>query len=87
MANKSLFSSVKSFFQKANARNAAGGPAYLMEPKHALAQLAATGCFNGTFYAKAESQLDTLKSLIAQVTVSFLFAVSLAIEAWSVGRA
>ena len=68
MANKSLFSSVKSFFQKANARNAAGGPAYLMEPKHALAQLAATGCFNGTFYAKAESQLDTLKSLIAQVT-------------------
>ncbi len=67
MANKSLFNSAKSLFQKTNARNDAGGPAYLMEPKHALAQLAATGCFNGTFYANAESQLDALKSLIAQV--------------------
>ena len=74
MANKSLFNSVKSHIQKATARNEAGGTAYLMEPKHALAQLAATGCFNGTFYAKAESQLDTLKSLIAQVNDNVFLA-------------
>ena len=67
MANKSLFSSLKELLPRATARNDAGGPAYALEPKHALAQFAATGCFNGTFYADAESQLDTLKTLIAQV--------------------
>ena len=67
MANTTLFSSLKSLLPRATARNEAGGPAYALEPKHALAQLAATGCFNGTFYADAETQLDTLKSLVAQV--------------------
>ena len=38
-----------------------------MSPKHALAQLAATGCFNGTYYTEAEEQLATLKTLIDQV--------------------
>jgi hypothetical protein len=33
-----------------------------------LAQFAATGCFNGSFYTSAEAQLDTLKSLLAQVS-------------------
>ena len=42
MANKTLFSSLKSLFPRATARNDAGGPAYILEPKHALAQLAAT---------------------------------------------
>ncbi|HVW01801.1 MAG TPA: TROVE domain-containing protein, partial [Planctomycetaceae bacterium] len=51
----------------ATARNEAGGPAYALEPKHALAQFAATGCFNGTFYADADTQLETLKALIATV--------------------
>ncbi len=74
MANKSLFSSVKSLLPKATARNDAGGPAYALGPKHALAQFAATGCFNGTFYADAESQLDTLKSLIAQVNDNVFLA-------------
>lgn len=67
MANKSLFSSMKALLPRAMARNEAGGPAYALGPKHAVAQFAATGCFNGTFYADAETQLDTLKSLIAQV--------------------
>ncbi len=35
--------------------------------KHALAQLAATGCFNGTFYAQADDQLATLLNLVNQV--------------------
>jgi len=50
MANKTLFSSLKSLLPRADARNEAGGRAYQFAPKHALAQLAATGCFNGTFY-------------------------------------
>ena len=74
MANKSLFSSMKSMLPRAPARNDAGGPAYSLEPKHVLAQFAATGCFNGTFYADAESQLDTLKSLIAQVNDNVFLA-------------
>lgn len=67
MANKSLFSSMKALLSRATVRNEAGGPAYALQPKHALAQFAATGCFNGTYYASAENQLDTLKTLIAQV--------------------
>src|SRR5690606_38386329 len=36
-------------------------------PKHALAQMAATGCFNGVFYASAQNQLDEMRKLIDQV--------------------
>jgi 60 kDa SS-A/Ro ribonucleoprotein len=67
MANKSLFANLKSRFARADARNEAGGRAYMFEPKHALAQLAATGCFNGAYYAQADEQLATLKTLIDQV--------------------
>jgi len=67
MANKSLFARFKSLFPRATARNQEGGLAYALPPKHALAQIAATGCFNGTFYAEAEDQLETLRALIAQV--------------------
>ena len=67
MANKNLFSSVKSMLPRANSTNEAGGAAYKLTPKHALAQLAATGCFNGVYYARAEDQLTTLKQLIDQV--------------------
>lgn len=67
MANKSLFSSLKSKLPRANARNEAGGAAYARAPKHALAQLAATGCFGNTYYATAETQLDELRKLIDQV--------------------
>lgn len=67
MANKSLFMSLFGKAPAASARNEAGAPAYAMAPKLALAQLATTGCFNGTYYAKSDEQLDTLKSLMAQV--------------------
>ena len=68
MANKSLFASLKSRFVRADTVNEAGGRVYTLEPKHALAQLAATGCFNGTYYAQADEQLATLKMLVDQVT-------------------
>ena len=74
MANKSLFSSLKSLMPRATVRNEAGGPAYALEPKRALAQFAATGCFNGTYYTDAESQLETLKSLMAQVNDNVFLA-------------
>ncbi len=60
MANSTLFSSFKSLLPRTNSVNEAGGRAYDFSSKHALAQMAATGCFNGVFYANAENQLDEL---------------------------
>ena len=67
MANKTLFSSTTAKLPRADSRNEAGGRAYKFSAKHALAQLAATGCFNQVFYASAQSQLDDLKDLIDRV--------------------
>jgi 60 kDa SS-A/Ro ribonucleoprotein len=80
MANKSLFSSLKSWLPRATAVNEAGGAAYGLAPKHALAQIAATGCFNGTFYASGASQLDELRKLIDQVDDN-VFLAKLAVYA------
>ena len=67
MVNKSLFASMLGRLTKANAVNKAGGRAYKLEPKHALAQVAATGTFANAFYSTAEAQLDELLELIDQV--------------------
>jgi 60 kDa SS-A/Ro ribonucleoprotein len=80
MANKTLFSSLKSLLPRADARNEAGGGAYQLAPKHALAQLAATGCFNGAFYSTAATQLDELRKLIDQVDDN-VFLAKLAVYA------
>ncbi len=80
MANTSLFSSIKSWLPPASATNEAGGAAYRLAPKHALAQIAATGCFNGTYYATGASQLDELRKLIDQVDDN-VFLAKLAIYA------
>jgi 60 kDa SS-A/Ro ribonucleoprotein len=80
MANKTLFSSIKSLLPRADSTNEAGGGAYKLAPKHALAQMAATGCFNGVYYAGAESQLDQLRTLIDQVDDN-VFLAKLAVYA------
>jgi 60 kDa SS-A/Ro ribonucleoprotein len=67
MANKSLFASMLGRLPKANAVNEAGGRAYKLEPKHALAQVAATGTFGNAFYSTAETQLDEVLKLIDEV--------------------
>lgn len=67
MANSTLFSSSKSRLPRADSHNEAGGRAYRLAPKQALAQIAATGCFNGTYYANASAQLDEVLSLINQI--------------------
>ncbi len=74
MANKSLFSSSTSSLPRADCVNEEGGRAYKFSPKHALAQMAATGCFNGVFYTSAESQLDELRTLIGQVNDNVFLA-------------
>ncbi|MCA9284265.1 MAG: hypothetical protein KDA22_03555, partial [Phycisphaerales bacterium] len=78
MANKSLFSStVGRLLPNANTRNEAGGVAYRFTPKQALAQYAATGCLNGTFYAAASEQLANLVGLASQVEPEFVARVAL----------
>ena len=67
MANKSLFASLTSRLPRANAVNEAGGRAYKLDPKHALAQVAATGTFGNAFYSTAETQLDEVLKLIDEV--------------------
>lgn len=47
-------------------QNSAGGAGYSFEAKHALAQLAMTGCFNNTFYVSGVNQLDKVLDLAKQ---------------------
>ncbi|NLS95271.1 MAG: TROVE domain-containing protein, partial [Planctomycetaceae bacterium] len=80
MANKTLFSSIKSKFVRTDTYNEAGGRAYKFAPKHALAQMAATGCFGGVFYASAQDQLDQMRKLIDQIDDN-VFLAKLAVYA------
>jgi 60 kDa SS-A/Ro ribonucleoprotein len=49
---------------EATAVNEAGGAAYAMTAKEALAQLAVTGCFGGTYYVSVEDELETVTGLL-----------------------
>src|ERR1051325_626921 len=73
MANKNLF---KSLFGKlipaTDAINEEHAPAYALSPKHQLAQYAATGCLNRTFYATADEQLATVVALCADLDAEFI---------------
>jgi len=73
MANLQLFQTSRGALQPAaDVPNEAGGAAYALSPKHRLAQLAATGCLNNTFYAQAEDQLDAVLSLAREVDPLFV---------------
>ena len=73
MANKNLFKSIAGkLLPKINAVNEAGGQAYKLSPKAALAQYAITGCLNGTFYADAETQLQKVIELCRNVDAEFI---------------
>lgn len=73
MANKRLFPSANArALPRSTTLNEAGGTAYRLGPKHALAQLAATGCLNSTFYTDAETQLEAVLKLAPQVPAAFL---------------
>src|SRR3990172_4966046 len=73
MANTSLFQSiVGKLLPRPDATNEAGGAAYRLSPKGALAQLAATGCLNATYYATDREQLQRLLALAAEVEPAFV---------------
>jgi len=83
MANKNLFSnSATSYRPEVPATttvNAAGGKAYEFTPRHALAQIAATNCFNGTYYVDAESNLKIAKEAVAKLRNDAEFVAKVAV--------
>ena len=78
MASKTLFKSNRGrSIPAANAVNEAGGIAYKLPPKHALAQYAATGCLTTTYYASAEQQLSTILKLCRSIEPEFIARTAL----------
>lgn len=76
MASKNLFNKVSTQSRHAapaaNTTNVAGGKAYSLTDKHALAQFAVTGTFADQFYTTAEQQLAAVKTLLAKVEPQFV---------------
>ena len=73
MANKKLFKSlIGKLVPATDAVNEEFAPAYALSPKHQLAQFAATGCLNTTFYASAGEQLATVLKLCAELDAEFI---------------
>ena len=75
MVNRALFGSSRA--RGANTLNEAGGLAYTLPPEHALAALVSTGTFSGTFYADAQSQLDTVLDLASRVKTRWVAKVAI----------
>ena len=73
MANKNLFKSlIGKLVPATDAVNKEFAPAYRLAPKHALAQYAATGCMNSTFYAGADEQLSKVLELCETADPAFI---------------
>ena len=79
MASKNLFSNKGNsnkfstkVVRKVDTVNLAGGTAYKLSDKAALAQYAMTGCLNGTYYASDKDQLKNLLSMAAKADTEFL---------------
>jgi 60 kDa SS-A/Ro ribonucleoprotein len=77
MASKNLFKSQSNsnsvkVVKASDTVNQAGGQAYRMSDKAALAQYAMTGCFNGTYYASDKDQLKKVMELASKVSPEFL---------------
>jgi 60 kDa SS-A/Ro ribonucleoprotein len=84
MANKGLFASaVARFLPAADTLNHELAPAYAYGPEHKLAQLAATGTLQDTFYSAAETQLAEV--LEVAKAVDPLFVAKAAVYARSRG--
>jgi len=78
MANKNLFQTIRgALIPQATTRNDAGGAAYDLSPKAALARMAVTGCFGRTYYASPELQLDRLLELVPKVDTDFVAQTAL----------
>lgn len=78
MVNPHLFQTARgAMAPRAAAVNSEGSRAYAFEARHALAQYAATGCLNSTFYARADEQLTTVLALCAEVDDKFIARTAL----------
>lgn len=78
MASKTLFSSSAGrLLPEADTRNEAGGRAYALSAKHALAQYAVTGCLSATYYATAETQLAQVLKLSRAADAEFVAKTAL----------
>ena len=73
MANKTLFKSlIGKLIPATDAINEERAPAYALSPKHQLAQYAASGCLNTTFYATVDEQLAKVLELCADIDAEFI---------------
>ena len=70
--NKKIFKTGRAGSPPTDTTNLAGGNAYSLEPRAALAQLAVTGCFGDTFYASAEAQLEEILRTAELVEPAFV---------------
>ncbi|MFN7918717.1 MAG: TROVE domain-containing protein [Bryobacteraceae bacterium] len=78
MANKNIFQTLRGApIPKTNTRNEEHAPAYAFEPRQALAQYAATGCFSRTFYATAPEQVDRVLQLCGQLEPEYVAKVAI----------
>lgn len=80
MANKALFTSggrSKHAVPATNTVNRAGGVAYTLSDKEALAQYAATCMFGQMYYASGSEQLDEVLVLANKVDVEFLAKIAI----------
>lgn len=73
MANKTLFKSqIGKLIPATDAINEERAPAYALPPKHRLAQYAATGCLNTTFYAAADEHMAKVLELCSDIDAEFI---------------
>ncbi|RYD30987.1 MAG: RNA-binding protein, partial [Verrucomicrobiaceae bacterium] len=70
--NRKLFNTRNAALPATDTVNEAGGKAYALSAEQKLAQLAATGCLNQTFYAGAETQMDTILATAAACDAKFV---------------
>ncbi|MEM9187749.1 MAG: RNA-binding protein [Myxococcota bacterium] len=77
MAHKSLFGSAARAVPGATSLNHEGAPAYALDARTALAQLAATGTFGSTFYVSGAEQLDKVLGCAAQCDPAFVAKVAI----------
>lgn len=67
MNNQLFATSGTAVLPKTDTTNLAGGSAYKLSPKQALATIAATGTFGNTFYAQGDAQLKQIIDLANQI--------------------
>jgi 60 kDa SS-A/Ro ribonucleoprotein len=67
MPSAKLFPSNRTKKNPTDTVNLAGGRAYSMPDRHALAQLAATGTLSRTFYATGKDQLDQVTEIVRRL--------------------